>query len=199
MDLASGLTVVRAQPGRLGGIVRHLALQVAVLHAATDVALAAVLAPSADDLWTWVGRLPNARLDIAAVTGPRVAIDAAAALSLAARLTALVDHRDRATRDVVAGRVAPMRPRVVALLDATLLPVAAVERVLRSGPAVQVHPVWLAALGTTLPEGATAVVDVEEPAGDLLLQVAGADAITGFADGISPSLVRRAGAALTAR
>ena len=199
VDLASGLTVVRAQPGRLGGIVRHLALQVAVLHAATDVALAAVLAPSADDLWTWVGRLPNARLDIAAVTGPRVAIDAAAALSLAARLTALVDHRDRATRDVVAGRVAPMRPRVVALLDATLLPVAAVERVLRSGPAVQVHPVWLAALGTTLPEGATAVVDVEEPAGDLLLQVAGADAITGFADGISPSLVRRAGAALTAR
>jgi hypothetical protein len=197
-DLAAhGSLAVRADSGRRAALARAILLEVCLRHAATDLTVVAGVPPTADDLWSWLGLLPHARVDREPVDGPHVATDRGSALLLVDRLVAVVRARDRLTRDVVDGRALPLAPVVLAVLDIALVDPARADVVLRRGPAVQVHPVWLAGPGATLPDGVGVVVDVVEPAGDLVLRVPGEQPVTGTADGLAPALARRAAAALS--
>ncbi|MFP5219545.1 MAG: FHA domain-containing protein [Actinomycetes bacterium] len=197
LDLArTGAVAVRADAGRRAGVARNVLLQSLVQHAATDLSVALALPPATDDLWSWLALVPHARPDVAPLPGPHVATDSAAAGSLVRRLTRLVGERDATTRDVTDGVVRPLLPRVVVLLDASLVDPSACDVLLRRGPAVQVHPVWFAGVGTTPPDSVDVVLDVSEPAGDLVLRHGGDAPVTGTADAVAPAKARRVASAL---
>ena len=197
LDLTrTGVVAVRAEPARRAAVARNLLLQLVVPHAPTDLAVAAAVLPVPDDLWSWLALVPHAAGDAPPLPGPHVATDSAAAGALVRRLARLVADRDVGTRDVTATSVRPLLPRVVVLLDAAIADVAAAEPVLRRGPAVQVHPGGLTAPGATPPDSADVVVDVTEPAGDLVLRAGQREPVTGTADGVPAALARRVAAAL---
>lgn len=197
VDLAAtGRLAVRAEPMRAAALARWVVVQLAVARPPSLVRVAAALQPSPEDLWSWLALLPHARPDGPPLHTPHSVTDRRSAAVLAARLQALVEARDRITRDVHGGKIQPLLPRVVAVLDGALVGHDQTQCVLRLGPAAQVHPVSLTAPGQTLPEETTAVVDIAEPAGDLTLRVPGAAPVTGTADGLLPSLARRVAGAL---
>jgi len=198
LDLGrTGAVGIRAEPPRRAAVARNLLVQLLVRHSAADLTVAVALPPAPDDLWSWLALVPHARTDAVPLPGAHVATDSAAAGSLVRRLTRVVGERDATTRDVAEGVVRPLLPRLVVLLDAALVDPSACEVLLSRGPAVQAHPVWLTGPGTTSPDTVDVVVDVSEPAGDLVLRYGDGEVVTGIADAVPPALTRRVAAALS--
>jgi hypothetical protein len=138
--LADGPLVVRAEPAEAAGLVRWLLAQAVARHAARDLCLAVVLAPTPDETWLWVNWLPHARPTTPPLSGPHVATTPEAAVDLLTRLGALM-----------AGGGGP----VLAVIDSRLatLDLPGLAAASRAG----IHVVALLAPGTPTPYGMSTV------------------------------------------
>ena len=131
-------------------LARWLSLQLAALHSPADLRMAAALGSRTG--WAWFAALPHAGSD----DGPMLATGPDDARRL---LTSLVTERARDRDARPAGE-----PAVVLLVDEDLpLPRETVEPLLRHGPSVDVHVVWLGRRRGGLPEACRAVVSVAPP------------------------------------
>jgi S-DNA-T family DNA segregation ATPase FtsK/SpoIIIE len=138
---------------------RWLCLQLAVLHSPQDLVLTAVVPEAERDQWAWLGWLPHLGSERAPLPGPLVANDRASAHGLVDRLLTVVRER-RSVSDSETGE--RFEPTIVLLVrEGVALPRGALAELLRQGPKVGIHAIWVGAHGHALPGECGAVIEAE--------------------------------------
>lgn len=173
------------------GLARWLVLQVAALHAPTDVAITVLAPGAAGAAWSWARWLPHA--EAARVTSPARTDE-----ETATAVEALAEEVARRTART-AGSGGERGPRHVVVLDGgrELRGRPGVAALLRDGPAVGVHLVCVAAAAGALPPECRAVVRVGGEAGtEVLLELPGDDPRHGTVTAVGRAVVAGAARAL---
>ena len=185
---------------RVDALARWLAVQAATLHSPRDLLMVAALPGAEDGEWSWLRWLPHVRGSASAsvVEHEHLAADYAGADGLVKALVALVRQRAEEDKGLRAGRSDP-RPVVLALFDERVAPDAsACAELLKAGPALNVHAIWLGSAARSLPGECRTIVELD--GGPSRLTVV--DAVTGAergdvsADGMSLELAREVALAL---
>lgn len=149
-------------------LARALMVQVAGLHAPSDVAIASLMGEQESQAWEWLSWLPHARSAVSPITGTHFGVGVAAAASLLNELLDVLAKRHSAREDYREGD--GMSPAVVVLIDES----APVDRtrllpLLETGPPLGLHFIWLASSRTRLPRACGSVVDLHSGRGDAVL------------------------------
>ena len=149
-------------------LTRALMLQVAGLHAPSDVVIAALLGEAESAAWQWLGWLPHVRSSVSPVSGSQFGIDA---YTCAAVLGELLDELERRFKEAEEHRDnASLFPAVVVLIDegapldrTRLLPL------LEAGPSLGLYFIWIGSARARLPRACGAVLDLHSRSGDVTL------------------------------
>jgi S-DNA-T family DNA segregation ATPase FtsK/SpoIIIE len=182
-----GVLGLSGDPRQATSLARSLGLQLATLHSPQDLAIAAAV--PADDRadWAWLSWLPHVHSESSPVAGPLLVTDRTGARALIDRLLALVSERRAVLSSFHGSTAARMGASVVAFLHEEVeLPRGAAAVLLRDGPQVGVHAVWLGRSGQALPGECGAVVQLQPGAEPpvLTFPATGQSATGGGAEGV---------------
>lgn len=149
-------------------LTRALILQLAGLHAPSDVVIATLLGEAEAALWQWLGWLPHVRSSVSPVSGSHCGVDPNTCSvllgellhELERRVAEVKEHRDNAS----------LSPAVVVLIDEG----APVDRtrllpLLEAGPSLGLYFVWIGSTRARLPRACGAVLDLQSRSGDMTL------------------------------
>lgn len=155
------------------GIAAGIVAQLAILHAPSEMVVAALASPGSRAAWEWLEWLPHASSPHSPLAGSHLAADPASGAALLDRLEQLVDARsaqrseDAPGRGPVDGEPLDHRalvPSVVVVVDEPSTDLARLTRVTELGPDVGVHVVWCAARRQELPASCRTFVDLADSA-----------------------------------
>lgn len=148
----------------VASLARSAVLQVASLHSPAHVGIAAAVEDDAS--WDWLKWLPHRRTAAVLLGGSPTGTDPSSAADLISRIEALVRSRtaERSDEGAQPGR----SPSLVVLHDASLgIDRARIDDLLRDGPPVGVHVVWLDESFARLPSRLGATVVATHDAGEV--------------------------------
>lgn len=157
LDVCGNVGIAGPEPAA-SAAVRALVVELAGLHAPTELVLAGVGAD--DDTWAWLAWLPHVHPAQGPLAERTIAGDSVRAGELCAALAVLIDER-AGSGVTLGGDPCLTLPLVVVVVDDR----AAFERshlvqIAERGPSVGVHVVWWAASRDRLPAACRAFLDV---------------------------------------
>ena len=178
MGLAGDLPSVEA-------MARWMLLQLVTLHSPEEVSVIAVVHADSADAWQWMSWVPHA--DRTTVT---------AGVSVIEELVSLIERR-RAAKSPASMTDPDIGPVIVVLIDhRTRPPRAQTTRLLREGPAVGVHAIWMGTMREDLPGETGAIVELTGT-DDVVITIAeSGDQLRGAREGVSVEACREAALAL---
>ena len=149
-------------------LARALAVQLAGLHAPSDVVIAALFGEAEASAWEWLGWLPHIRSSISPISGSHVGIDAHSCTTLLGELLAELNRRFAEAEDQPGGYTAS--PAVVVFIDEGVpLDRTRMLPLLEAGPTLGLHFIWIGSARARLPRACGAVVDLQSRGGDVTL------------------------------
>jgi DNA segregation ATPase FtsK/SpoIIIE, S-DNA-T family len=173
---------------RTAALARALGMQLAGLHSPEDLVLAAAVPDGERRDWAWLGWLPHGATEPASRLAPCVVSGRTAARALVDRLLSLLAERREARSAYHGTSVERLGASVVAFLhEDAELPRGATATLLKEGPGLGIHAIWLGSNRRALPGECGAVVDVgtASVAAALVLPGAGESVAAGGVDGAS--------------
>src|SRR2546430_2414364 len=157
----AGVLGVSGEARRVAAVARGLGMQLAALHSPEDLILAAAVPDDERADWAWLGWLPHGATEAAGRLAPCVVSGRTAARALVDRLLSLLAER-REARDAYHGTsIGRLGPSVVVFLhEGAELPRGATSLLLKQGPGVGIHAIWLGSDRQALPGECGAVIDL---------------------------------------
>ncbi|HXM57636.1 MAG TPA: FtsK/SpoIIIE domain-containing protein, partial [Candidatus Dormibacteraeota bacterium] len=158
----AGVLGVSGESKRVAAVARGLGMQLAALHSPEDLVLAAAVPDDERADWAWLGWLPHGATEAAGRLSPCVVSGRTAARALVDRLLSLLAER-REARDAYHGTsIGRLGPSVVVFLhEGAELPRGATSLLLKQGPGVGIHAIWLGSNRQALPGECGAVIDLQ--------------------------------------
>ena len=153
------------------GVAAGVVAQLTILHAPSEVVLAAIASPSSRRSWEWIEWLPHTSSPHSPLAGSHLAADPASGTALLDRLEELVATRAAVRTEEATGRGpgddlrsehhVPV-PAVVVVVDEPSTDLARLTRLTEVGPDLGVHVVWCAARRQDLPASCRTFVDLTD-------------------------------------
>ncbi|MCQ3813703.1 MAG: FHA domain-containing protein [Acidimicrobiia bacterium] len=149
-------------------LARALLVQLAGLHAPSDVVVAALLGEDEAAAWEWLGWLPHIRSSVSPITASQVGNDAHSCATL---LAALLDELERRLALVEEHRSADQTaPALVVLIDEGVpLDRTRMLALLETGPSMGIYFIWVGSARARLPRSCGAVLDLQSRSEDVTL------------------------------
>ncbi|MBS1907164.1 MAG: FHA domain-containing protein [Actinobacteria bacterium] len=160
-------------------VARGILAQLAIRHAPTEVAIAALIPPTAAAEWQWLAWLPHTSTAHSPLGGVHLADNRGVLGGVLSRIEEAIDARTEATAlrgAIDEARPAPLPDPVVPALIVFVehgAPVdrARLTRIAERGPDAGVHLVWCAPRVEQLPAACRSFVQVDDAAGSTTAQV----------------------------
>jgi DNA segregation ATPase FtsK/SpoIIIE, S-DNA-T family len=184
----AGVLGVCGDPARAAALARALGMQLAALHSPEDLVLAAAVPDEERADWAWLGWLPHSATESASRLAPCVVSGRTAARALVDRLLSLLAERRQARSSYHGTSVERLGASVVVFLhEQAELPRGATSTLLKQGPELGIHAIWLGSNRQALPGECGVVVDVGPAGGpaSLVLPATGESVRAGGVDGAS--------------
>ena len=162
---------VSGSPDAMRGVAAGVVAQLAILHAPSEVVLAALASPGSRDAWDWLEWLPHTSSPHSPLTGSHLAADPASGSALLDRLEELVGTRlserseespDRGPAADAGAEHHAQVPAVVVVVDEPSTELARLTRLTEQGPDVGVHVVWCSERRQDLPASCRTFVDLTD-------------------------------------
>lgn len=149
-------------------LARALLVQLAGLHAPSDVVVAALLGEEEASSWEWLGWLPHIRSSVSPITGSHIGVDAHSCTTL---LGGLVEELERRLAEAEEHRSGGhLSPAVVVLIDEGVpLDRTRMLPLLETGPSMGLYFIWIGSSRARLPRACGAVLDLQSRSGDVTL------------------------------
>ena len=149
-------------------LARALLVQLAGLHAPSDVVVAALLGEEEASSWEWLGWLPHIRSSVSPITGSHVGVDAHSCTTLLAELVGELERRLAEAEEHRSG--GHLSPAVIVLIDEGVpLDRTRMLPLLETGPSMGLHFIWIGSSRARLPRACGAVLDLQSRSGDVTL------------------------------
>lgn len=166
-------------------LARWMVLQLVTLHSPEEISVAAAVHADSVDAWQWMSWLPH--VERTAGT-PGVA--------MIEELVSLIERR-RAAKNPASMTAPDIQPPVVVLIDhRTRPPRTQTTRLLREGPEVGVHVIWMGSTREDLPGETGAIVELTGTDDVVITLAESGDQLKGAREGVSIEVCREIALAL---
>lgn len=144
-------------------VARGLLVQLAGLHAPSELVVCAVASLTTAPAWEWLKWLPHTSSDHSPIEGPHLASSVPACATLVAQLIDVVDSR-RSEERSPEQRALPLV--VILVEDDAPIERNRVVQLAEQGPAVGVHVIWRASTSVQVPAACRSFIDIDAREGD---------------------------------
>lgn len=163
-----GSVGVAGPPAIARAVAASMVASAALMHSPAELSVALLGSPASSDDWGWLTWLPHVDARYSPIPHP-LADDSSGCVALQDSIAHLLDARAAVTQRTSGARHLPAI--LVVIEDDAPIERSLLVDLLERGPAVGIHPVWIATAVKRLPAGCGAVVDASQGSGQMTVRI----------------------------